>query len=207
VNPINSNQALGMSTNSETTEIAGLVRGHHEELYRYAFRLAGNQPDAEDLVQQTFLVAQQKLGQVRDADCTRSWLFTVLRNHFLKTLRKQQRFVAGSEELDFDSLPDEVPEELEVDTEALQAALDELPEDYRTVIVMFYFEDCSYKEIASQLEIANGTVMSRLWRAKQLLRTRLAPPETAETTPVEDEPKVAEDDTLTPHGRTPTAAP
>ncbi|MCG8587109.1 MAG: RNA polymerase sigma factor [Pirellulales bacterium] len=165
---------------SLSNEIAGLVRTHHEELYRYAFRLAGNQPDAEDLVQQTFLVAQQKLGQVRDASCTRSWLFTVLRNHFLKNLRKQQRVVAGSEEIEFDSLPDTVPDQLDIDAEALQLALDELPADYRAVVVMFYFEDCSYKEIASQLEIAIGTVMSRLWRAKRHLRARLAPLETAD---------------------------
>ena len=139
-----------MSAQNESDEIAGLVRGHHEELFRYAFRLAGNQPDAEDLVQQTFLVAQQKLGQVRDVDSTRSWLYTVLRNHFLKTLRKQQRLAAGSGEIDFDALADDVPDELDVDSEALQAALDELPDDYRVVVVMFYFEDCSYKEIASQ---------------------------------------------------------
>ena len=192
-----------MSNQSESIEIEGLVRDHHEELYRYGYRLSGNQPDAEDLVQHTFLVAQQKLGQVRDAACTRSWLFTVLRNHFLKTLRKQQRFVAGSEEIEFDSLPEEVPEELAVDSESLQAALDELPADYRAVVVMFYFEDCSYKEIASRLEIAQGTVMSRLWRAKRHLRARLAPTD-SEATNGNSQPK---DDTTTPHGRTHTAAP
>ena len=179
-----------MSQPSETDEISGLVRDHHQELYRYAYRLAGNQPDAEDLVQQTFLVAQQKLGQVRDATCTRSWLYTVLRNHFLKTRRKQQRVVAGSEEFDFDSLPDDVPSELAVDAEALQAALDSLPDDYRTVVVMYYFEDRPYKEIASELEIAIGTVMSRLWRAKRHLRTRLAPDEAETDEQPQEQPAV-----------------
>jgi RNA polymerase sigma-70 factor (ECF subfamily) len=201
-----------MPAQNETAEIAGLVRGHHEELYRYAYRLAGNQPDAEDLVQQTFLVAQQKLGQVRDASCTRSWLYTVLRNHFLKGLRKQQRMAAGSGEIDFDSLPEEVPDELEVDSELLQGALDELPDEYRTVVVMFYFEDCSYKDIASQLEIAIGTVMSRLWRAKRHLRARLAPPETpaANTTQRDSteakrtDAKHAADETTSPREDTPT---
>ena len=168
---------LGMREQNESMEITGLVQAHHEELYRYGYRLAGNQPDAEDLVQQTFLVAQQKLGQVRDASCTRSWLFTVLRNHFLKTRRDRQRFAASQLEMELDDLADDVPDELDVDTEALQAALDTLPDEYRVVLVMFYFEDCSYKEIAAQLEIAIGTVMSRLWRAKKHLRTQLAPHE------------------------------
>jgi len=149
--------------------------------------LAGNQPDAEDLVQQTFLVAQQKLGQVRDASCTRSWLYTVMRNHFLKTKRQQQRFAASNFDLDLDELADEIPDSLDIDTEALQAALAELPDEYRVVITMFYFEDCSYKEIAAQLEIAVGTVMSRLWRAKQHLRSQLSPPETMVTTESADD--------------------
>ena len=170
-------------------EIAGLVRSHHEELYRYAYRLAGNQPDAEDLVQQTFLVAQQKLGQVRDASCTRSLLFTVWRNHVRKTRSQQQRFSTSSFELELDELADEVPDDLDVDTEALQAALDELPDEYRIVVVMFYFEDCSYKEIAARLEIAIGTVMSRLWRAKRHLRAQLAPPETMVTSESTDDSK------------------
>ena len=61
----------------------------------------------------------------------------------------------------------------------MQAAIDELPEDFKIVLVMFYFEECSYKEIAAQLDISIGTVMSRLARAKGRLRQRLLASEDA----------------------------
>jgi RNA polymerase sigma-70 factor (ECF subfamily) len=66
------------------------------------------------------------------------------------------------------------PDSLEVDTERLQIALNQLPDESRIVLVMFYFEDASYKEIAEQLQLKLGTVMSRLSRAKQRLRRLLA---------------------------------
>src|SRR5690606_34165254 len=64
--------------------LAQLVAEHHQSLYRYAYRLSGSAADAEDLVQQVFLVAHQKLDQIRDAQSVRAWLFTVLRNCYLK---------------------------------------------------------------------------------------------------------------------------
>ena len=57
----------------------------------------------------------------------------------------------------------------------IQQALDELPEKFRLILVMFYFEDCSYREIAEKLDLPMGTVMSRLARAKGYLRSRLLP--------------------------------
>ena len=67
----------------------------------------------------------------------------------------------------------DVPEELAFDSEELQQAIDNLPDDYKVVLAGFYFEDCSYKELAERLELPIGTVMSRLSRAKGYLRTQL----------------------------------
>ncbi|MDB5334744.1 MAG: sigH, partial [Planctomycetaceae bacterium] len=69
----------------------------------------------------------------------------------------------------------EVALENPIDEEQLQAALLELPEEYRSPVVLFYFGELSYKEIAEQLEVPIGTVMSRLARAKSLLKKRLSP--------------------------------
>ena len=71
-------------------QVERLVADHHQELYRYAYRLSGSVPDAEDLTQQVFLIAQEKLCQVRDAGSVRGWLFTVLRNCYLKSRGKRQ---------------------------------------------------------------------------------------------------------------------
>jgi RNA polymerase sigma-70 factor (ECF subfamily) len=75
--------------------------------------------------------------------------------------------------LDLDSLPAVAEVGESVDGERLEQALGELPPEFRAVLVMFYFDDCSYREIAEQLGVPMGTVMSRLARGKQHLRSRL----------------------------------
>lgn len=154
-------------------EIARLIGEHHRALYRYAFRLAGRVADAEDLTQQTFVVAQQKIHQVRDPAKVRPWLYTVLRNCFLKSRRKQRPASAGDLELDIDAVAEPLPAAEQIDRRELQAAIDALPDEFKLVVVMFYFEECSYKEIAAKLEVPMGTVMSRLARAKGRLRRQL----------------------------------
>ena len=77
--------------------------------------------------------------------------------------------------MEIDKIPENVPVGDEIDRERLQQAINELPETFRLVLLMYYFEECSYKEIAAQLEIEIGTVMSRLSRAKARLRYQLIP--------------------------------
>jgi RNA polymerase sigma-70 factor (ECF subfamily) len=140
-------------------------------VYRYAFRLTGSQADAEDLTQQTFLVAQQKLAQLRQPERAAGWLFAICRTCFLKA-RAKRRPQDG--QVDVTELPAPAPEIGPVDSEQLQAALDELPDETRLILLLFYFEELSYREIARELDIPIGTVMSRLSRGKQRLRQRLA---------------------------------
>jgi RNA polymerase sigma-70 factor (ECF subfamily) len=100
----------------------------------------------------------------------------MLRNGFGKMCRKLRPKSAGACEVDLDNLPGAVPDDDAIDREQLQGALDELPPSYRMVVMMFYFEDCSYRQIAEQLDLPMGTVMSRLARAKAHLRSRLFVP-------------------------------
>lgn len=155
-------------------DFTALVIAHHAALYRYAYRLCGCATEAEDLTQQAFLVAQQKLHQLREAERASAWLYAVLRSCFLKSIRKQRPANAQGGFFEVEDVADETPEVDEIDRELLAAALASLPEDFRLVVLMFYFEDLSYQEIAEQLEIPIGTVMSRLSRAKGHLRKRLA---------------------------------
>ena len=156
----------------QSWSVEELVSQHHQELYRYAFRLAGNPCDAEDLTQQTFLIAQQKLHQLREPDKVRSWLFSIVRNCFLKTCRRAPEARAADLQLEIDDVPDRDRDD-PIDRERLQMALNELGAEFRVVLVMFYFEQKSYKEIAADLDLKIGTVMSRLSRAKGHLRKRL----------------------------------
>lgn len=153
--------------------IVELVERHYAELFRYAYRLSGQVADAEDLTQQAFLTAQKKLNQVREQAHVRSWLFTITRNAYLKSVRSQPAETHVS--LDVVGDPEDDPAaDLPVDSEQLQAVLDEMPEEFRTPLILFYFEEFSYKDIAGQLEVPIGTVMSRLSRGKTFLRRRLA---------------------------------
>jgi RNA polymerase sigma-70 factor (ECF subfamily) len=142
-------------------------------LYRYAYRLTGLAADAEDLTQQVFLTALTKLDQLREPSAARAWLCSVLRRAYLRSQRRPRPMPAANLDVDVDLWAVDVPQELAFDGEELQHAIDNLPDDYKVVLVGFYFEDCSYKDLAERLELPIGTVMSRLSRAKGYLRTQL----------------------------------
>lgn len=162
-----------MTDEPDRLDLTELVVAHHRGLYGYAYRLAGSAADAEDLVQQTFLVAQQKLDQIRDASAARSWLFTVLRNNYLKSRQRRVPLGESALEAPLEEVPQHGVDDSPIDEERVRQLVGELPEEFRLVIAMFYFEELSYKEIATELELPAGTVMSRLSRAKQHLRNKL----------------------------------
>jgi RNA polymerase sigma-70 factor (ECF subfamily) len=162
-----------MNTPSGKIDIRTLVDQHYELIYRYAYRLSGSAAAAEDLTQETFCTAQQKLGQLRDPNGARGWLCTIVRNHFL--LGRRHERTVGTISLEASALEPAQPEldSVEIDTDRLQRVLNELPEGFRNVVILYYFEEFSYRQIAEQMAIPIGTVMSRLARAKAYLRVRL----------------------------------
>jgi len=161
-----------MTTPRPPLDIVVLVEQHASLLYGLARRLSGCSADAEDLVQQTFLAAQSHGDQLRDIERVRAWLCTILRNEFLKLVRQRGRSRVVSIDAIGD-VSDAVPVESPIDNEALQLALDALPVDFRLPLVMYYFEELNYREIADELDVPIGTVMSRLSRGKARLRERL----------------------------------
>ncbi len=153
-----------------------LVDAFYESLYRYAYRLSGTSADAEDLTQEAFCKAQLQLAQLRDPDRAKAWLFSILRNAYLhrERSRRQQRQVSLDSVGDLAEAP---PAPLpDIEPERLQEAIGELPEVFRTPLILYYFEEFSYRDIAEQMELPIGTVMSRLARAKAYLRARVLKP-------------------------------
>jgi RNA polymerase sigma-70 factor (ECF subfamily) len=164
-------QEVSMSDGKHTPQIIELVEQFAELLYRYAYRLTGNAADAEDLTQQTFLQAQQRRHQLRDSSAAKGWLCSIMRNAFLTSRRHRgKRQALESVE---NSLCAEEPAEPLVDSGDLQRALLELSEEFRSPLILFYFEEFSYQGIADHMGLPIGTVMSRLSRAKAFLRQRL----------------------------------
>jgi RNA polymerase sigma-70 factor (ECF subfamily) len=158
---------------AERPEIGTLVEQFYSPVFCFAYRLSGQASDAEDLAQQAFMDAQRKLHTLRDPEKVRPWLFMIVRNLYRRKIRDQKpdRQVT----LEAVAEPTAEIERGPLDNEGLQAALDTLPEEFRTVLLLFYFEELSYREIAAQLGLPIGTVMSRLSRGKQHLRQRLSP--------------------------------
>jgi RNA polymerase sigma-70 factor (ECF subfamily) len=150
-----------------------LIDAHYQALYRYAYRLSGSAADAEDLTQEAFGKALTRLAQLREPDKARGWLFRILRNGYLRRIRDEKRHrtvpldaVGDVAERPAEPVPD-------LDPAKLQLALNELDEAFRTPIILYYFEEFSYRDIAEQMDLPIGTVMSRLARAKTYLRTAL----------------------------------
>jgi RNA polymerase sigma-70 factor (ECF subfamily) len=162
-----------MKAEARQREVLALVEAHYTVLYRYAFRLSGSAADAEDLTQQAFLTAQEKLDQLRVAENAKAWLFAIVRNAYLKT----RRGPAGAATIPLQHLaepPQATDGSPDLSGDELTQLLAELPEEFRIPLVLFYFEDMSYRDIATALELPIGTVMSRLYRARQQVGEKLA---------------------------------
>jgi RNA polymerase sigma factor (sigma-70 family) len=148
-----------------------------DSLYNFARWLAQNQNDAEDLVQETYLKALRSFSSFEPGTNFRAWIFQILKNTFLGSCSKLERrmtlAVASEEELPPTSA---TPESLLIgrtDIDAVRCAIEQLPAIFREVILLCDVEDASYREIAEILSIPIGTVMSRLARARKMVRDSL----------------------------------
>lgn len=150
---------------------------HAPVIYRSAFRLCGHRQSSEDLVQETYFYAIKNFGQLKDRGKSKYWLFAILRNLFLKDVEKNKNRI----EIEFDAVCETLHSNIHPENEFLreevrrciQSALNKLDERLRGPIRMFYFDGLSYQEIADQLGIPIGTVMSRIARAKVYLKRDL----------------------------------
>ena len=156
---------------------------HLDSLYGYALILTRDQTAAEDLVQETYLRAVRAFGQLMPNSNLKSWLFVIMRNAWLNQLRHTRsgpRFVelddeevGGVQQNDGANEDPHVVYLRKLEREQIRAAIADLPELYREIIVLRDLEGFSYQEIATLLSCPAGTVMSRLGRARAKLRRAL----------------------------------
>jgi RNA polymerase sigma factor (sigma-70 family) len=156
-----------------------VVREHADRVYRLAYRLSGNRADAEDLTQETFVRVFRSLAEYQPGTFE-GWLHRITTNLFLDMARRRQR-------IRFESLPEDAGDRLAANAPGpeqsyhenhldpeIQAALDQLPPDFRAAVVLCDLEQLSYEEIAATLNVKVGTVRSRIHRGRVLLREALA---------------------------------
>ena len=155
-----------------------LVRQHADRVYRLAYRLSGNQHDAEDLTQETFI---RVFRSVRDYQpgTFEGWLHRITTNLFLDMVRRRARIRMEALPEDYDRVPADQPTPEQIYHDArlgpdLQAALDSLPPEFRAAVVLCDIEGLSYEEIGATLGVKLGTVRSRIHRGRQALRDHIA---------------------------------
>jgi len=160
---------------------------HIDLLYNSAVQMTGNQADAEDLVQETFVKAFKFFHKFRTGTNCKAWLFKIMRNTFINSFRKKAK---EPSKVSFEEVekfyPDQEPKyELPIDEsdqehmfdelleDDVKQALDALPLEFRMSVILSDIEGFSYQEIARIMECPIGTVRSRLSRARKMLQKRL----------------------------------
>ena len=144
-------------------------------LFRVAYRLTGNQTLAAELVQETYLNAWKSIGNLKDPDRMRAWMFSIMRNQYTKLLRLEKRSVPTKEHLNDVSKP----EIAENDTaDRVQAALARLDDKHKLPVLLVSLEGMTVDEAAAILETPRGTILSRLHRGRQKLKQLLSEDQT-----------------------------
>jgi RNA polymerase sigma-70 factor (ECF subfamily) len=154
----------------ERTALAELIDRWHEPLWRYLRRLADSDQAADDLVQDTWVRVLRGIPGLRDAARIRPWLFGIARRIAMDRLRALYARPAGDETGLEDLATPEVDTQLEADLAALETGLASLPPRERETLALFYLRELTVDQIGALLEVPSGTVKSRLFRARQLLR-------------------------------------
>ncbi|HSL93582.1 MAG TPA: sigma-70 family RNA polymerase sigma factor [Bacillota bacterium] len=166
-----------------------LVERYQQKVFNIAFRMSGNQEDALDLSQESFLRAYRALHRFKGQSAFSTWLFRIVNNTCIDALRKRKRqplvvmstdaaieTEEGEYQIEFPAPESETPEEQAMSKELreqVQLALSRLSEEHRLALVLRDIEGYTYEEIAEMLELNIGTVKSRINRARLAIREQI----------------------------------
>jgi RNA polymerase sigma-70 factor (ECF subfamily) len=175
-------ELVGRLKQGDARALDELFRRHREAAYGIAYRLVGNQEDALDVVQETFIHVMRGIQMFRGQSSFRTWLFRIVTHAALDYRR--WRSLRATESIDAETAPEPAGESAQRTPQddaaardlhgAIEKALANVSEKNRAALVLFAIEGMSYKEIGDILGISVGTVMSRIFNARQRLRELLA---------------------------------
>lgn len=159
---------------------------HVDSMYNFGYRLTFDEDDAKDLVQDTYLKAFRFINSFQRGTNAKAWLFRILKNSFINEFRKKSKQPAKvdysevEQYYNSDDAGENITTDLRVETvqhmigDEISGALNAIPIDFRTVIILSDLEGFTYEEMSKILDIPIGTVRSRLHRARNMLKERLA---------------------------------
>jgi len=152
------------------------------DLLRISLKITKNMSDSEEAVQETFVIAHEKIDYLRDEDKVKNWLITITCNVCKRILRDKKKLVEVEyfesiiEQSVFDGIYYDPIKyiEKEEDGKTILGLIEELKDEYKQVLLQYYYCQKTYEEIAEYLNINIGTVKSRLWRGKNKLKVKIS---------------------------------
>ena len=168
-------------------EFDEMVLEHTDMMYAVALRLTRNVADAQDLTQNAVVKALRFHAKFQEGTYIKAWLLTILRNTFINDYRRKQRrpmnveltgaeaarYLLPDPDVNYDPPGESYCDLIELLDDTVIQAIERLPEEFRLAVIMADIEDKSYKAIAEAMGCPMGTVMSRLYRGRKLLREEL----------------------------------
>jgi RNA polymerase sigma-70 factor (ECF subfamily) len=173
------------ATRKKHSEFEAEALPHMDVLYNFALRTTGNEDDARDLLQETYLKAYRFWDKYEKGTNIRAWLFRIMKNSYINRYRKETK---EPDKVDYDDIenfynsiraehtdPNDLQAKLfdNMLSDEVAKALESIPEDFRTVVILCDIEGLTYEEIAEFVEVPIGTVRSRLHRGRKLLQAKL----------------------------------
>lgn len=180
-----SETTVSRSTKKKHSEFEAEALPHMDVLYNFALRTTGNEDDARDLLQETYLKAYRFWDKYEKGTNIRAWLFRIMKNSYINRYRKETK---EPDKVDYEDIenfyntiraqstdPNDLQEQLYGNLlgDEVTKALQSLPDDFRTVVILSDIEGLTYEEIAEFVDCPIGTVRSRLHRGRKLLQEKL----------------------------------
>ena len=151
--------------------IADYVIEHQQSLYRLAYSYVKNEQDALDIVQDAIIKAISSKETLKHPEFMKTWIYTIVANTALDYIRRHKKVIVSDDEFLSSLDTGNVDQYQDID---LQKALNELPADYRSIIVLRYFEDLKIEDVANVLGENINTVKTRLYKALEKLRIQMS---------------------------------
>ena len=159
---------LSLGERKKEKELKKYIVDNKESLYRFAYGYVKNQDDSLDIVHDSICKSLTKIDTLKDIGNIKQWIYKIISNCAIDYIRKNKKYVINNDlDLD-DSISYDTYENID-----LQKALDELPEKYKTIVILRYFEDMKISEIAQVLDENTNTIKTRLYKALDKLKLKL----------------------------------
>lgn len=160
---MNIEKLVKKATKGNKDAFVELMKIYERDMYNLTRYMLGNNEATYDVVQDTILTVYEKISTLKNPSSFKSWLLKIVVNKSKSELSKQNKIIYLENSIEIPIIDKEL-EKIE-----LMSLVSDLPDDFKSVIILYYFNDLSYKEISEILDIPEGTVKSRLFRGKEIL--------------------------------------